>query len=448
MPYPHLHLLDLPANLQYFTVVTCIVAGGKNHGTLKANLIPRSGESWLLLFLMEVWNGMKITYVCQSYPPMISGAALMVQRLAEGIASRGHEVLVVTASDRQRAYTDSTAGLKLARLRSFPNPVRVDQRFLLWPRREIAAELQAFHPDVLHLHDPLSAGLCALFVAHALDIPVVLTVHALPCLVSAYAPALPGLRQGIEAGLWAYGNWLHRQCEAIITPSRVIADIVSAHADCRPQVIGNGVDLKRFTPRLASLGEGEALRQKYGLDPYLPIILYAGRIDVDKRVDLVVRAAAQAMHTVDAQLLVVGDGRRRAAVMRLSEELGIRHLSHFPGFVPATGDLPGLYRLASVFITASEIETQSLVVLEAAATGLPVVAVRTAAAPEVMEEGINGYLVAPRDIDAMADRLVRLLRNPDQARAMGQAGRAKMQRHSLDRSIEAHEELYRSLVLQ
>jgi glycosyltransferase involved in cell wall biosynthesis len=100
-----------------------------------------------------------------------------------------------------------------------------------------------------------------------------------------------------------------------------------------------------------------------------------------------------------------------------------------------------------MFITASEVETQSLVVLEAAATGLPIVAVRAAAPPEVMEDGVNGYLVASRDIDAMADRLVLLLQNPVQARAMGQAGRAMAERHSLDRSIEAHEELYRSLVL-
>ena len=391
---------------------------------------------------------MKIAYVCQSYPPMISGAALVAQRLARGIASRGHEVLVVAASDRKRAYTDSTAGFKLVRLRSFPNPMRVGQRFLLWPRGEIAAELQAFRPDVLHLQDPLSAGLSGLLVACALDIPVVLTGHQLPWFVSAYAPALPGLRQGIEAGLWIYGTWLLRQCEAVITPTRVIADIVSAHTNRRPQVISYGVDLRRFTPRLAFPGEGETLRQKYGLDPYLPIILYLGRIDVDKRVDLVIRAVAQATHTVDAQLLVVGDGRRRAAVIRLSEELGIRDLSHFPGFVPATDDLPGLYRLASVFITASQVETQGLVVLEAAATGLPIIAVRAAAIPEAVENGVTGYLVAPRDIDAMADRLVLLLRNPDQARAMGQAGRAKMQKHSLDRSIEAHERLYRSLVLQ
>jgi 1,2-diacylglycerol 3-alpha-glucosyltransferase len=390
---------------------------------------------------------MKIAYVCQSYPPMISGAALVAQRLAEGIASRGHEVLVMAASDRQRAYAESTAGLKLVRLRSFPNPVRVDQRFLLWPRREIIAELQVFRPDILHLQDSLSAGLPGLLAAHALDIPVVLTAHSMPWLVSAYAPALPGLRQGIEAGLWIYGNWLLQQCETVIIASHVIADIVSAHAGCRPQVISNGVDLRRFTPRPAFPGEGGTLRQKYGLDLYLPIILYVGRIDMDKRADLVIRAAAQAMHSVNAQLLVVGDGRRRAAMIRLSEKLGIRHLSHFPGFVPATGDLSGLYRLASAFITASEIETQGLVVLEAAATGLPIVAVRAAAIPEVVEDGVTGYLVAPRDIDAMADRLVLLLRNPVPAKAMGRAGRAKMQRHSLDRSIEAHEQLYRSLVL-
>jgi glycosyltransferase involved in cell wall biosynthesis len=127
----------------------------------------------------------------------------------------------------------------------------------------------------------------------------VLTVHALPWFVSAYTPALPGLHQGIEAGLWIYGHWLLQQCEAVITPSRVIADIVSAHAGCRPQAIGNGVDLRRFTSRPAFPGEGEALRQKYGLDLYLPIILYVGRLDVDKRVDLIVRAAAQAMRLPD-----------------------------------------------------------------------------------------------------------------------------------------------------
>ena len=135
-------------------------------------------------------------------------------------------------------------------------------------------------------------------------------------------------------------------------------------------------------------------------------------------------------------------------MIRLSEELGVRHLCRFPGFVAEAGDLPGLYRLASVFITACEVETQGLTTLEAAASGLPVVAARAGATPEMMEDGVTGYLVAPGNSDAMADRLVWLLQNPAQAKAMGQKGRGWVEKHSLDSSIRAHERLYRSLVAQ
>jgi glycosyltransferase involved in cell wall biosynthesis len=213
-------------------------------------------------------------------------------------------------------------------------------------------------------------------------------------------------------------------------------------------VISNGVDLKRFTPYPAFPGESKALRRAYALDPELPVIIYVGRIDADKQVDLVVQAAARVMHSVDTQLLIVGDGRRQAAMMRLSEKLGIRDRCHFPGFVSATGDLPGLYRLASVFVTASEVETQGLVALEAAATGLPIVAVRAAAIPEIVKDGETGYLVPPRHIDGMARRLALLLRDSVQAEAMGKAGRAIATNHSLDSSVKAHERLYQSLAAQ
>jgi glycosyltransferase involved in cell wall biosynthesis len=391
---------------------------------------------------------MRIAYVCQAYPPMVSGAALVTQRLAEGMARRGHDVLVLAASDRDEPYDDCSNGVRQVRLRSLPNPARVDQRFLVWPQAEMVAELRSFRPDVVHLQEPLNAGLCALRIAHGLELPVALTIHALPWFVAAYAPDLPGLRPRIEAGLWSYASWLAHQCQAVVTPSHVIADMVYEHCDCRPQVISNGVDLKRFTPRSAAGDEGEELRAKYGLDADLPVILHVGRIDADKQVDLVVQAAARAMRSANAQLLIVGNGTRLNDVMRLSEQLGIRDRCRFPGYVPATGDLPGLYRLASVFITASEIETQGLVVLEAAATALPVVAVGAASLPESVQDGVTGYLAAPRDISGMADRLVSLLRDPGRADAMGQAGRSAMAGHSADRSVKAHEMLYHSLVAQ
>jgi glycosyltransferase involved in cell wall biosynthesis len=98
-----------------------------------------------------------------------------------------------------------------------------------------------------------------------------------------------------------------------------------------------------------------------------------------------------------------------------------------------------------VFVLASELETQGVVVLEAAATGLPVVAVRAAAIPEAVSDGINGYLVAPGDVEAMAERVVAVLRDSEGAMRMGRAGRAMAERHALDGVLGTHEQLYRSL---
>jgi glycosyltransferase involved in cell wall biosynthesis len=130
----------------------------------------------------------------------------------------------------------------------------------------------------------------------------------------------------------------------------------------------------------------------------------------------------------------------------LSAQLGIRARSLFPGFVTPTGDLPGLYRLASVFVMASEMETQGLAGLEAAASGLPIIAVRATALSELVHDGLNGYLVAPGDVEAMAEQMRLLLQNPERARKMGEAARALAEQHSLESALAAHEQFYQSLL--
>ncbi len=388
---------------------------------------------------------MRIAYVCQSYPPMVSGAAIAVQRLAHGMAKRGHAVLVLAASDHGRPYVETRDGLRLVRLRSFPNPLRIGQRFALLPGSAILSELNAFRPDVVHSHDPLGIGMAGILTARSLGIPAVLTIHQLPWFVSSYTPNLPGLRWAVEAGLWAYARWVARQCDRLVTPSRTVAEIVAAHGAGLPESITNGVDLNAFSPQPSSPHEAATLCQKYNLDPARPIIMYAGRIDADKQVEQVVAAAAHVLRRTNAQLLIVGDGKRREAVIRLSEAAGIREHCRFPGYVSTAGDLPGLYRLASVFIVASEIETQCIVAMEALSVGIPVVSVTTSVMSELVEDGVSGFLVAPCDVGAMAERLGYLLRDLDRAHAMGQAGRAMMARHSLEVSFDAQEELYQSM---
>lgn len=374
---------------------------------------------------------------------MVSGAALVAQRLAQGMARRGHSVMVLAASDRGHGYQQLEAGVRVVRLRAYRNPARVGQRFVLWPGTAVAQELRAFQPDVIHLHDPLQLGLAGVRIARELRTPVVLTLHAMPGLAAAYAPAVPGLRWAVGAMAWSYGRWLAQFCQGVVVPSQVMGELIANTTGLEAHVIGNGVDLERFTPHPATAGEGAALRRQYDLDPHLPIILYVGRLDVEKRAEVVVRAAAELLRAGRAQLVLAGDGRQRAALERLSARLGIARRTHFTGFVPVGKTLPGLYRLASAFAIASEVETQGVAVLEAAASGLPVVTVRATSMPELVEDGVTGHLVAPGDSAAIGVRLGELLEQPRRAAAMGLAGREKMARgHSHTLTLEQHDQLY------
>jgi len=387
----------------------------------------------------------RIAYICQSYPPMVSGAALVVQRLVEGITENGHSVLVLTASDQGYAYSEDQNDFKIIRLRSYRNPFRVDQSFAIWSFDEIRRELEQFQPDILHTHDPLNVGMAALHAAKKVGTPVVYTIHQLPWFLTTYLPIQPWVKDFLERGLWRYGHWYVDQCMGLITPSNMIADIVEKHTGYLPQVISNGVDLDTFTPNSEHVNEALELCQKYGLCPDHPVILYVGRIDPDKKVDLVIRGAARVMQEIKAQLFVVGDGKQREELIKLSHELGIHENCCFPGFISKYDDLPGIYRLARVFVTASEIEVQSSVVLEAAASGLPVVTVQASSMPELIMDAESGFLVPPGDVDALADRIISLVKDRTRSERMGQVARRMAEAHSNQRFVREHEQLYDSV---
>ena len=302
---------------------------------------------------------MKILQICQSYPPMISGASLAAAQLAEGLAQSSHEVVVVAASDRRNGYTQQNGRLRIERLSSRNNPARVGQRFLLWPRRQIYDLVQDFAPDIIHLHEPLIAGICGLKAARRLNIPIVVTLHQLPWYVTKYMEGSP-IR--IEWLLWQYGKWFSSQCAASIVPMGQIAAVVNQHTGHSPCVIPYGANLRRFQANEDSDGEDDCLRQRYSLPVNKPVILHTGRLDKDKSVNYVIQAVAKVMQKVDAELLIVGDGCQRQSLSRQSQELGIGDRCHFTGFLAPDAELAAAYRSADLFVTASEIETFGIVI--------------------------------------------------------------------------------------
>lgn len=398
---------------------------------------------------------MKLAFLAQSYPPMVSGAAIFAKRLADGMAERGHQVLVIAASDRDTAYLKQTDDLSEFHLQSAPNPFRVGQRFMLPGRRQVLRALEEFQPALIHTHDAFQLGLTGAAHARRRGIPTVLSVHALPGLATSYIPDLDSLRARAERLLWKYARWLLQKFDAVTTPTRTIANIVAERTGIQPQTVSNGIDLRAFTlspSRSTPLGlppdVEQTLRHRLGLPPRVPVLLHVGRLDTEKSVGRVIRAAAQTMQMSDAHLLLVGDGCEKPALMDLCNSLGIAKRVHFPGFITLEQGLPDVYRLADLFVTASEIETQGIVLLEAAASGLPIAAVRATCIPEIVHHKENGFLSEPGDINGLAKSMTSLLQNPTMAKQMGQASHRLAQAHDQQRTIGFYEELYSRLITE
>ncbi|MGA9531526.1 MAG: glycosyltransferase [Anaerolineales bacterium] len=372
---------------------------------------------------------------------MISGAALGVQQFAEHMALRGHRVVVLAASECKRPYVREESGVKVIRLKSWANRLRVNQTFVPFSREKIIGELRGFQPDVIHSHDPLLMGWPALLYGNRNQIPVAFTAHALPWTVSATVRVLRPIRKLIEVIFWTYGRWYLNRCSTVIAPSEAIAAILRTRTD-RPVVyISNPVDTGVFRREPDLDSERDRLCQRFGLAPDLPVILTVSRLDADKNVQVVVQAAIKVMESTPAQVLVVGDGTQKQQLIRQADVSGFGQRFHFPGFVAQDSDLPGLYRLASVFVTASEIETQGIALLEAAASALPLVAVQAECFEEIIQEGVSGYMVPRNDVDQLCDRITRLLKYPELAREMGSAARSFSAQHPAQTALDKYESL-------
>ena len=262
---------------------------------------------------------MRIAYLTQSYPPMISGAALVVENLAAGMARSGHEVLVIAASDTSQTYTIRKENLTVLRLKSVHNPTRVGQRFTPYSRQSVTRALQEFKPETIHSHEPMPISLPAIRYAGEMNVPTVITIHQLPPTATRHLPGY--LQAGMEKLLWKYGRWYSEKFMALITPTETTSNQVRKIIGRPVTTISNGIDLQTFHPPSLK-DDGAAIRHKWNLPMDVPIVLHVGRLDPDKNVERVIQAAVQAFTENNAHLLIVGDGLRKSALMKQCEVTG------------------------------------------------------------------------------------------------------------------------------
>ncbi|MCM2255756.1 MAG: glycosyltransferase, partial [Vicinamibacteria bacterium] len=242
-------------------------------------------------------------------------------------------------------------------------------------------------------------------------------------------------------------KWTCRAADHVLVNAEAVRTVLvrQGYAASRITVIRNGIDVSRFAERRG----GTEIRSALGFPRLASVVAVFARLNRLKGIEYFLEAAAiLRAQFEDARFLVVGDSiseAYRADLEARARDLGLGERVVFAGF---RSDVPELLREVSVSVLPSLAEGLSNVVLEAMAAGVPVVATSVGGTPEMLDDGVQGLLVPPRDAPALARAIGALLSDPTRRQAMGQAGRARaMARFSLEAAVRETELLYERLLL-
>jgi 1,2-diacylglycerol 3-alpha-glucosyltransferase len=375
----------------------------------------------------------RIALFTNNYLPFCGGVTISVETLRCGLEGRGHEVWVM--APRFRGVRDG--GPRVLRYPSIPATTYPEFPLAIPYAPTVTARVRALGIDVFHAHHPFLLGPAAGRLARGSGRPLVFTYHTR---YEKYAHYVPLTRTLVETAAVVLSTRFAKRVDAVIAPSVVVRDeLVRRGVRAPVSVVPTGVDLACFRP-----GDRLAARRALALPAHDPVVLYVGRLDREKSVDRVLLAFERVASTVPrARLLIVGHGKEAERLRRRAGTLAAAGGVQFLG-ARAHDTLPICYQAADLFLFASETETQGLVLAEAAACGLPAVAVDASGCDEVVRDGETG-LLTKSDPTALAEAAIGLLLDGERRAAMGARARDVAVsdfdvRLQIDRTLEVYAE--------
>jgi len=350
---------------------------------------------------------LEIAFVTETYPPEVNGVAMTVGRLVDGLRQRGHRVEVL----RPRQGEADAGGEHEVPFAGVALPGYPGLQFGLPAGGALRRRWRQRRPDLVHVVTEGPLGWSAVGAARRLGIPVTSGFHTNFDRYSVHY-GMGWLRPAVAA----YLRMLHRRTRATLVPTAALAAELAGEGVPGVRVVGRGVDTALFDPARRSAG----LRATWDATGEGPVCLYVGRMAPEKNLALVEKcfAALQVWHPA-ARLVWVGDGPS-------ARQLALDHPEqHFAGMRHGE-DLAAHYASADLFLFPSLSETYGNVVAEAMASGVPVVAYRSAAAAELVVDGGNGRVVAPGDEKAFVDAALWALEDGERLQRMGVEARQAM----------------------
>jgi glycosyltransferase involved in cell wall biosynthesis len=386
---------------------------------------------------------MRIIIASDFYPPHINGVSTFAHNLAQGLAARKHHVLVIAPSQTGKASMEKHGTYQILRTRSVIFPFYQNIRISVSPTSEVRRAILTFKPNVIHTQTPLGIGLAARRLGLKYNIPVVTTNHGMSENIIENFRLLEPFSRQISYILTEACERLYSNVDYLTMPTQAAIEMFDRDGETTVPIraVSNGIDLARFSPQKRD----PELAKRFGIPERHPIVLYAGRLDGEKHLSVLVRAMWLVRKSVhNAHLLVVGHGNDLNNLRLLVHELGMNQHVTFTGRV-SDEDLPKLYNYGDVLGMPSPAELQSIVTLEAMASGLPVVAVNAGALYELCQDGRNGYLCeVDNDID-MSKKLITVLKDQQLRKKMARESLQIAKSHDFAHTIEQFESIYQEV---
>lgn len=358
---------------------------------------------------------MKILFISDVYFPRVNGVSTSIRTFATQMQALGHEVHLI-APDYGTATADEAWIRRIPARTLYFDPE--DRLIRYRAALKLLPELRDENYDIVHIHTPFVAHYLGIKLARLLDIPCLETYHTFfEDYLHHYLPWIPkGLARRMAI------NISRRQCNdvnAVIAPSQPMLNALRGYGvKTSAEVIPTGLQEKSF-----EAADGEAFRDRYGIAPQRPVALYVGRVAHEKNIDFLLRMTHELRRQRPDMLLVVaGEGPAQKHLAELSQQLGLGDNIRFIGYLDRNTELNACYKAADVFVFASKTETQGLVLLEAMAQGVPVVALAEMGTESILIEG-EGAMIAPEDERIFASKVFSLFANPGKRAKLGQAAR-------------------------
>lgn len=368
---------------------------------------------------------MNILVITPGFLPAIGGAEIGVHEIYTRLGTR-HQVTILTKLPRRPS--PSADGFKqdnytVSHYRDSLNLGNIRGKMLLRgciPPFSVGAVygvnkyIQNVRPDVVNVHYAAYTGLAGVCAQKIHNIPTVLSLIGRDSVPGPLVPKLWPWYSNLVARHVAHTVFISKFCQSY-----------HKGASFPWSIIPYGVDTTKIAPNLPD----ESLRKELQLEPDVRILFSLQRLTLLKRIDISIYTVR---HLVDQGktnfvLLIGGTGQESGRLKRLVETLGVQQYVKFLGFVPEP-QVGTYFALADVFVFASIFETFGIVATQAMAAGLPVIATRNSAIPEVVKDGVTGLLSPPLDAEAMAQNIALLLDDEELRQRMGQQARERAKR--------------------